>query len=118
MFTVASRSAAYATTIDSLGRPASSKSGIGSRWIGRPVVPPSDRPSESVRMISKRSFPSSSAIERAGVRLCDGLRREDDRLEQPVDVLLAGERDADPVQLLGTVEEVEGCAIDPSSSAP
>ena len=55
-------------------------------------------------------LPLLHAIERAGVRLRDGLRRQDDRLEQPVDVLLAGECDPDPVQLLGTIEEVEGCA--------
>src|SRR3989475_12668684 len=45
-------------------------------------------------------------VQRAAVGARNGLRRRQDRLEQPVDVALGGQRGADRVQLLQAQHEV------------
>src|SRR5207248_8266027 len=50
------------------------------------------------------------AIERPAVGPGDGLRRGEDRLQQPVDVALGRERRADGVQLIEALDEIVGGA--------
>jgi hypothetical protein len=74
-----------------------------------PVVPPIAICSESVRRISKRRRAVfGHAVEGAAVGVGDGLGREQDALEQPVDVALLGERGADLVELLEAAKQVAG----------